>query len=34
MTPEEACSDTVQAEMVNGQGVLVRQAMAWAGRIA
>jgi ADP-ribose pyrophosphatase YjhB (NUDIX family) len=33
LTPEEACSDTVQAEMVNGQGVLVRQAMAWVGRL-
>jgi ADP-ribose pyrophosphatase YjhB (NUDIX family) len=33
LTPEEACSDTVQAEMVNGQGALVRQAMAWVGRL-
>ena len=34
MTPEEACTDTVQAEMVNGQGVLLRQAMAWSGRLS
>ena len=33
LTPEEACSDTVQAEMVNGQGALVRQAMAHVGRL-
>ncbi|MCL1868959.1 MAG: NUDIX hydrolase family protein [Promicromonosporaceae bacterium] len=34
LTPEEACSDTVQAEFVHGQGALVRQAMAWVGRLA
>ncbi|MBO0607861.1 NUDIX hydrolase family protein [Myceligenerans salitolerans] len=33
MTPEEACADTVQAEMMNGQGTLVRQAMAHVGRL-
>ncbi|GAB3167971.1 NUDIX hydrolase family protein [Myceligenerans halotolerans] len=33
MTPEEACADTVQAEMMNGQGMLVRQAMAHVGRL-
>ena len=32
LTPEEACSDASQAEFANGQGVLVRQAMAWVGR--
>jgi ADP-ribose pyrophosphatase YjhB (NUDIX family) len=34
LTPEEACADTVQAEFVGGQGTLVRQAMAWVGRLA
>jgi ADP-ribose pyrophosphatase YjhB (NUDIX family) len=33
LTPEEACTDTVQAEFVNGQGALVKQAMAWVGRL-
>ncbi|QAY62086.1 DUF4916 domain-containing protein [Xylanimonas allomyrinae] len=33
LTPEEACGDAVQAEFVHGQGALVRQAMAWAGRL-
>ncbi|MGH3588167.1 MAG: DUF4916 domain-containing protein, partial [Pseudonocardia sp.] len=34
LTPEDACSDTVQAEMIHGQGMLVKQAMAWVGRLA
>ncbi len=34
LTPEEACSDTVQAEMIHGQGTLVKQAMAWVGRLS
>ncbi|WP_125774036.1 NUDIX hydrolase family protein [Antribacter gilvus] len=33
MTPEEACSEAVQAEMANGQGTLVKQAMAHVGRL-
>jgi len=33
LTPEEACSDAVQAEFINGQGMLLRQAMAWVGRL-
>ena len=32
-TPEEACSEAVQVEMHGGQGLLLRQAMAWAGRL-
>ncbi|QAY70427.1 NUDIX hydrolase family protein [Xylanimonas protaetiae] len=34
LTPEEACADTVQAEFVGGQGTLVKQAMAWVGRLS
>ena len=34
LTPEEACSDTVQAEMIHGQGTIVKQAMAWVGRLS
>jgi len=34
LSPEEACSDAIGAEFVNGQGALVRQAMAWIGRVA
>jgi ADP-ribose pyrophosphatase YjhB (NUDIX family) len=34
LTPEEACGDAVGAEFINGQGALVRQAMAWLGRVA
>jgi ADP-ribose pyrophosphatase YjhB (NUDIX family) len=34
VTPEEACADTVQAEFLGGQGALVKQAMAWVGRLA
>jgi ADP-ribose pyrophosphatase YjhB (NUDIX family) len=34
LTPEEACSDVVQAEFQGGRGVLVKQAMAWVGRLA
>ncbi len=33
MTPEEACSEQVQVEMVDGQGYLLRQAMAHVGRL-
>ncbi len=33
LTPEQACDDGVQLEMVGGQGVLLRQAMAYVGRL-
>ena len=33
LTPEEACADTAQVEMVGGRGLLLRQAMAWVGRM-
>ncbi|WP_265523197.1 NUDIX hydrolase family protein [Oerskovia flava] len=33
LTPEQACSDEVQSEMRGGQGVLLRQAMAFVGRL-
>lgn len=33
LTPEEACTEAVQVEMTGGQGLLLRQAMAWAGRL-
>ncbi|MDR2723449.1 MAG: NUDIX hydrolase family protein [Cellulomonadaceae bacterium] len=33
LTPEEACSEGVQAAFVGGQGALVKQAMAWVGRL-
>lgn len=33
MEPEEACSDEVQREMADGQGYLLRQAMAHVGRM-
>jgi len=33
ITPEEACAEAVQVEMSGGQGVLLRQAMAWVGRL-
>lgn len=33
LTPEEAVSEEVQAEMVDGHGTLLRQAMAWVGRL-
>ncbi|WP_090030408.1 NUDIX hydrolase family protein [Cellulomonas marina] len=33
MTPEEACSEEVQIEMHGGQGTLLRQAMAFVGRM-
>ncbi|MDR0482957.1 MAG: NUDIX hydrolase family protein [Cellulomonadaceae bacterium] len=33
ITPEEACSDVVQAAFVNGQGTLVKQALHWCGRV-
>lgn len=33
VTPEEACSARVQSEMANGQGTLLRQAMAHVGRM-
>jgi ADP-ribose pyrophosphatase YjhB (NUDIX family) len=33
LTPEQACSDEVQLEMHGGQGVLLRQAMAFVGRL-
>ncbi|MBI9115088.1 NUDIX hydrolase family protein [Sanguibacter suaedae] len=34
ISPEQACSESVQAEMYGGQGVLLRQAMAHVGRLA
>lgn len=34
LTPEQACSESVQAEMYGGQGVLLRQAMAHVGRLS
>jgi ADP-ribose pyrophosphatase YjhB (NUDIX family) len=33
LTPEQACDDAVQLEMQGGQGVLLRQAMAFVGRL-
>ncbi len=33
LTPEEACADTAQVEMAGGRGLLLRQAMAWVGRM-
>jgi ADP-ribose pyrophosphatase YjhB (NUDIX family) len=33
VTPEEACTEEVQVEMVGGQGLLLRQAMAHVGRL-
>jgi len=33
LTPEEACAEQVQVEMNGGQGALLRQAMAFVGRI-
>lgn len=33
LTPEQACEDSVQLEMQGGQGVLLRQAMAFVGRL-
>ena len=33
LTPEEACSDQVLIEMTGGQGTLLRQAMAFVGRL-
>ena len=33
LTPEQACDDDVQLEMVGGHGVLLRQAMAYVGRL-
>lgn len=33
LTPEEACGQAVQAEMLGGQGTLLRQAMAFVGRM-
>lgn len=33
LTPEEAVSEQVQVEMTGGHGLLVRQAMAWVGRL-
>ncbi|WP_098454844.1 NUDIX hydrolase family protein [Sanguibacter antarcticus] len=33
LSPEQACSEGVQAEMYGGQGVLLRQAMAFVGRL-
>lgn len=32
-TPEEAAGPAVQDEMADGQGVLVRQALAWMGHV-
>lgn len=34
VTPEEACSDEIQDSFIHGQGALVRQAVAWLGRLA
>lgn len=33
LTPEEACGEQVQVEMNGGQGLLLRQAMAFVGRM-
>ncbi|WP_146842544.1 NUDIX hydrolase family protein [Cellulomonas composti] len=33
LTPEEVCGEAVQAEMNGGQGLLLRQAMAFVGRL-
>ncbi|QGQ19781.1 DUF4916 domain-containing protein [Cellulomonas sp. JZ18] len=33
LTPEEVCTEAVQVEMNGGQGLLLRQAMAWVGRL-
>ena len=33
LTPEEACAEQVQVEMNGGQGLLLRQAMAYVGRM-
>jgi ADP-ribose pyrophosphatase YjhB (NUDIX family) len=33
LTPEQACADEIQLEMQGGQGVLLRQAMAFVGRL-
>ena len=33
VTPEQACSDSLLSAFSGGQGALVRQAMAWCGRI-
>lgn len=33
LTPEEACSKAVQQSFVHGQGALVKQAVAWLGRL-
>jgi ADP-ribose pyrophosphatase YjhB (NUDIX family) len=33
LTPEETCSDEAQVEMTGGRGLLLRQAMAWVGRM-
>ncbi len=33
LTPEEALDHSVQAEMVEGHGVLIRQALSFAGRM-
>ncbi len=33
LTPEQACTDEVQLEMRGGQGTLLRQAMAFVGRM-
>ena len=33
LTPEEVCGDAVQQEMSGGQGYLLRQAMAFVGRL-
>ncbi|MCR6491481.1 NUDIX hydrolase family protein [Cellulomonas sp. P24] len=34
LTPEQAASEQVQVEMNGGQGLLLRQAMAYVGRLA
>jgi len=34
LTPEQCCDDDVQLEMTGGQGVLLRQAMAYVGRLS
>lgn len=34
LTPEQVCSEMVQAEMYGGQGVLLKQAMAYVGRLS
>jgi hypothetical protein len=34
MTPDEACSDAISAEMEGGRGALIRAALASVGRLS